>query len=232
MTPPTPDFRTHRTIHTGPPLGNQIGPQTDFAPRETRPTEPRMLTRGPHEAEKTEDTRPTPTPQSDRQRLRPPPRPHDSARGSRRRHARPPFSPASITFRPPPALCAPPASPRTPHHRILMRRPHAAGPLGPHQVTARRLQPMRILTRRRAHCATPGRSGDIHEGRTPRSRAPRPRPPTSGEDRSPEERLEEAVELRLGDDPHLDRLGRSRWARCRRRVGPQRVERSGGARTR
>jgi hypothetical protein len=45
------------------------------------------LTRGPQKAERTENNRPGHT-QSDRQRLRPPPRSHDRARGGRRRHAR------------------------------------------------------------------------------------------------------------------------------------------------
>ena len=180
-----------------------------------------MLTAWPQQADRTEDKRPTPPPNQTANA----PDHHRAltarARGSRRRHARPQprSSPASVTLRPsampPRGSCRlPPPSPPDPHHRNLMRRAHAAGPLGHRHATARRRSPCwsRLDGEPLRHAR---RVWGHPEGRT-RGRAPRPRPPTPGEGRSSEERLEEAIELGLGDDPASTRLGRSLGrARCR-----------------
>ena len=198
-----------------------------------------MLTHAPQEADRTEEKRPHPPPQSDRQRPRPPPRPHGTrARKPKApRPARPPVSPLrpSSCVRPPPRhglLSLPRTSPPDAHHRNLMRRAHAAGPLGTASRNRRHCSPA-VQTRRRACCATPGMVGrhprrtdprDVPRGTTAGARRGRsPDGTTGGGDRAwPRRRPAPRSARRPG---RLGvRSGRPRW------VVPQRREHSRGPR--
>jgi hypothetical protein len=99
-----------RTAERLPPTGNE-------ADRTAR-----GLTRQLRKAEQTEDKRPKHRTQSDRQRFRPAPHPHDSARGRRRRHAQP----ATSVGRQPPLTSEPP-----PPRRVHLPTPAALPSLPP-----------------------------------------------------------------------------------------------------
>jgi hypothetical protein len=146
---------THAAISHTPSLRGHIGPQTDFGRRETRPTECR-------EAHPRTPSRPTGLKTNDRDGIqnqtvsaadqrRALTARHATAEGAAPppghqciglpRPARQPLHHRSALAFPPLPPCPSSGShtpPLRPHHRNLMRRAHAAGPLGERHATPRR----------------------------------------------------------------------------------------------